>query len=81
MKTAYLKANWKDNIAAATILIATMVAIVGTIGNSTEARAGQGPVTQQMDTIVVTAPRIEIARMDTIVVSASRNSELFVAAN
>ncbi len=81
MKTAYLKANWKDNIAAATILTATVVAIIGTIVNSTDARAGQGLITQQMDAIVVTAPRIEIARMDTIVVSASRDSKLLVAAN
>lgn len=81
MKTAYLKANWKDNIAASTILTATLVAIIGTIANSTEARTGQGLVTQQMDAIVVTAPRIETARMGTIVVNASRVSGLFIAAN
>jgi hypothetical protein len=80
MNTEYTKANLKDNVAAAAVLAATFIAIVGSMINSTDARANHETV-QQMDTIVVTAPRIEVARMDTIVVTASREANILLAAN
>jgi len=80
MKTAYLKDNLKDNIAAAAVLAASVVAIFGTIVNSTDARADH-VAAQQMEAIVVTAPRMEVATLDTIVVTASREANIFVASN
>ena len=80
MKTEYIKANLKDNIGAAAILTATVVAILGTIVTSTDARADRVAM-QHMEAIVVTAPRVEITRMDTIVVTASREANILVASN
>ena len=80
MKTEYRKSNLKDNIAAATVLTAALVAIFGALVNTAEARTDYVAV-QQMQAIVVTAPRMEIARMDTIVVTASRNVNVLVASN
>ncbi len=80
MNTQYTKANLKDNVAAAAVLAATFVAILGAMVNSTDARANHETV-QQMDAIVVTAPRIEVARMDTIVVTASREANILLASN
>lgn len=80
MKSEYSKSNLKDNIAAAAVLTATLVAIFGALVNTAEARTDYVAV-QQMQAIVVTAPRMEIARMDTIVVTASRNVNVLVASN
>ena len=78
MKTKYIKDNSKDNVAAAAVLTAALVAILGAIVNSTGARADRLAM-QPMETIVVTAPRFETARMDTIVVTASRGINILVA--
>ena len=80
MKTEYIKASMKDNIATAAVLAATAIAIFGAIVNSTDARAGH-VAPQQMETIVVSAPRLEVARLDTITVTASRDARIFVASN
>lgn len=80
MKTEYLKANWIDNLAAAAVLTATVIASLGTIVNSTDARANHAAV-QRLDAIVVTAPRMKTAKLDTIVVTASRETNTLVAAN
>jgi len=81
MKTTYINVNLKDNLATAAVLAATVVTILGALGNSTEARANHVPATQQMETIAVTASRMESARMDTIVVTASRETHILVASN
>ena len=80
MNTEYSKNNLKDNIAAATVLTATLVGIFGTLVNSAEARADYVAM-QQMETIVVIVPRMEIARMDTIMVIASREANVLVVSN
>ena len=82
MKTAS-NANLKDNVAAATLLAATFIAIVGSFVTSNDARADKTPQVQlhnreiqKMETIVITAPRIkQVARMETIVVTASRHTD------
>ena len=80
MKTTF-NANLKDNVAAATLLTATFLAIIGSIVTSSDASANkvvpqasaQAMEMQYMETIVVTAPRIEqVVRLETIVVTASR---------
>ena len=80
MKTTF-NANLKDNVAAATLLTATFLAIIGSIVTSSDANASkvvpqastQQMEMQYMETIVVTAPRIEqVVRLETIVVTASR---------
>lgn len=71
MKTEYRKSNLKDNVATASVLAAILIAMIGTMVNSPDARADQETV-QQLETIVVSAPRVDI-KMDTIVVNASRN--------
>ena len=81
MKTAS-NANLKDNVAAATLLAATFIAIVGSFVTSHDARADKTPQVQlhnmeiqKMETIVITAPRIKkVARMETIIVTASRDT-------
>jgi hypothetical protein len=80
MKTEYIKTNLKNRIAAAAVLTAIVVAILGSIVNSTDARANY-LVMQKMEAIVVTAPRIEIAKLETIVVTALRETSILVASN
>lgn len=80
MNTNYTKANLKDNVAAAAVLAATFIAILGSMVNSSDARANHETV-QQMEAIVVAAPRFEVTRMDTIVVTASREANIFLASN
>ena len=82
MKTANYP-NLKDNVAAATVLVATFIAIVGSIVTSNDARADKAtqlPVPQmeiqRLETMIITAPRVrQVVRMETIVVTASRNIE------
>ena len=74
MKTPYIS-NLKDNVPAAALLIAMFIAIVGAAFTSNEARADQAITqmdTQQMDTIVIEAPRMQVTHLDTIVVTAQR---------
>ena len=80
MKTEYSKTNLKDNIATGTVLAAILVATFGALGNSPDARADQAAM-QQMEAIVITAPRMETVKLDTIIVTASRSSNVAVASN
>ena len=82
MKTAY-NTNLKDNVAAATVLIATFISIMGSIVTSNDARADKATQMSapQMEihrlaTMIITAPRIRhVVRMETMVVTASRRAE------
>ena len=57
MKTEYRKVNLKDNVTTAAVLIASLVAIFGTIVDSSDARADYAAV-QQMDVLVISASRL-----------------------
>ena len=78
MKTEYAS-NQKDNVAAATVLTATFIAIMVSLFASNDARADkviQQMEVQRMETMVITAPRIQqIVRLETVVVTASRHTE------
>ena len=82
MKTAF-NTNRKDNVAAATLMAVTFIAIIGSVLSSSDARAvkiAPQMEVQRMETILITAPRIEqIARMETIVVTASRETKIMLA--
>ena len=78
MKTEYVKANLKDSIATLSILAVTAVAILGALVNSNEARADR-PAVQQMETIVITAPRVTTVKLETIIVTAPRDVKIVVA--
>ncbi len=84
MKTAF-NTNLKDNLAAAALMAVTFIAIVAGVLNSSDARAvkvAPQMEIQRMETILITAPRIEqIARMETIVVTASRETKIMLASN
>ena len=84
MKTAF-NTNRKDNVAAATLMAVTFIAIIGSVLSSSDARAvkiAPQMEVQRMETILITAPRIEqIARMETIVVTASRETKIMLASN
>ena len=84
MKTTF-NTNLKDNVAAAALMTVTFIAIMAGVLTSSDARAvkvAPQMEVQRMETIVVTAPRIEqIARMETIVVTASRETKIMLAAN
>jgi hypothetical protein len=78
MKTAFTT-NLKDNVAAATLMAATLITIIGGLTTSFNAHAvkvvPQAEV-QIMETILVTAPRLQqVVRMDTMVVTASRHAD------
>jgi hypothetical protein len=77
MKTSTTN-SFKDNVASAVLLAATFATLVGGIVASSAAQAANTKSdVQKMETIVVTASRIEqIARLDTIVVTASRHVEV-----
>ena len=68
MKTAFNTIR-KDNAAAATLLAATFITIIGGIVTSNDAHA------------VKAAPQMEVQRMETIVVNASRYANILLAAN
>ncbi|MEQ1518883.1 MAG: hypothetical protein ABL931_20585 [Usitatibacteraceae bacterium] len=83
MKTTF-NSNLKDNITSAALLAATFVAIVGGIvtSNAHAARPAAQMEVQKMETIVITAPRVEqIVKLDTILVTASRNTNTLLASN
>ena len=84
MKTAF-NTNRKDNVAAATLMAVTFIAIIGSVLSSSDASAvkiAPQMEVQRMETILITAPRIEqIARMETIVVTASRETKIMLASN
>ena len=67
----------KDDVASAILMAATFVAIIASIVTSNNAHADKAVQMelQHMQTIVVTAPRnAQIARMDAIIVTASRHA-------
>ena len=78
MKTKYAS-NQKDNVAAATVLTATFVAIMVSLFASNDVRADKMPQpmeVQRMETMVITAPRFrQVVRLETVVVTASRHTE------
>ena len=78
MKTEYAS-NQKDNVAAATVLTATFVAIMVSLFASNDVRADKMPQpmeVQRMETMVITAPRFrQVVRLETVVVTASRHTE------
>ena len=78
MKTKYAS-NQKDNVAAATVLTATFVAIMVSLFASNDVRADKMPQpmkVQRMETMVITAPRMQqVVRLETVVITASRRTE------
>ena len=78
MKTAS-SSSLKDNVASATLLAATFFAIMGSIVTSNDVHANKAAPqmeTQRMETIIITAPRIQqVVKLETIVVTASRQTE------
>ena len=84
MKTAFNTIR-KDNVAAATLLAATFIVIMGSIVTSNDAHAVKAAPqmeVQRMEIILVTTPRVaQVVRMETIVVTASRYADTLLAAN
>jgi hypothetical protein len=76
MKTA-IKANVYDSIGAIAIIACIFTSTIAGIASSQHS----APATiYKMDVIEVTAPRMKVERMATIVVTASRNEGTMVAA-
>jgi hypothetical protein len=76
MKNAYRNTSPKDTIATAALLAAMFITSVAALFASLDARAAEVaamPV-QTLEPVVVTAPRIKVEKIDTIVVTASRLS-------
>lgn len=75
MKTEFKHSN-KDNIANAAILAASLLVVLsGAFSNNAAIASPATDVAlQKMHTIVVTAPRVAPVMLETIVVTASRNS-------
>ena len=75
--------NSKDNTTFALVLAAAAIALVSLFTNNVNATTHVATEVQVLDTIVVTAPRIQTVQLDTIVVTDSRNmnaDNLIVAA-
>ena len=80
MKTEY-KTNHKDNIATAIVLFSLFVGSIAAVANSQTVSVNQAAIApQQMETIVITAQRMPVKKMDAIVVSASRHADILIAA-
>ena len=73
MKTEFSRSN-KDNVATATILAVSLFGFASGLFTSTPAAASRPAVVavQKMNTIVVTAPRLAHATLNTMIVTASR---------
>ena len=79
MKTEFTSSN-KDNVAIATILAAGLFVLTTGLFNSNvtvanpshSANHNADAVVQTMGAIVVTAPRLPVMKLDTMVVTASR---------
>jgi hypothetical protein len=81
MKTA-ITANVKDSIGAIAIIACIFTSAVAGIASSQHANVNAAPATiYKMDVIEVTAPRMKVERMETIVVTASRLDNAMIAAN
>ena len=74
MKTAFTSNN-KDNIAIATLIAVSLIAIASGLLNSNKAVANEAVTVQRLDTIVVTASRTPVTILDTMVVTASRKND------
>ena len=75
--------NSKDNATFALVLAAAAIALVSLFTNNVTATTHVATEVQVLETIVVTAPHIHTVHLDTIVVTASRNTSadnLIVAA-
>jgi hypothetical protein len=74
MKATYNTANVKDNLIGAVLIGAMFAASITAAFASFEVRASEPAEmeTQTLETIVVTAPRIKVEHLDTIVVTAKR---------
>jgi len=80
MKTQ-TQTNLKDNIATAIVMVSLFIGSIATVANSQTVSVNQATAElQQMDAIVITAQRMPIEKMNTIVVSASRHADVFIAA-
>ena len=79
MKTAFASSN-KDNVAIATILATGLVVLTTGLFSSNAAVGDPGPnhnadaVVQTMGAIVVTAQRLPVVTLESIVVTASRKT-------
>ena len=81
MKTAFTSSN-KDNVAIATILAAGLIVLTTGLFSSnavvanpnTNANHNADAVVQTMGAIVVTAQRLPVVKLESIVVTASRKT-------
>ena len=81
MKTVFT-ANVKDSVGAIAIIGCIFASAVAGIASSQHANVNAAPATiYKMDAIEVTAPRIKMERMATIVVTASRAENTLAASN
>lgn len=75
------KTNRNDNIATAIVLFSLFIGAIAAVANSQTVSVNQAAIApQQMETIVITAQRMPVEKMDTIVVSISRHSDILIAA-
>jgi hypothetical protein len=79
--TKYFNTNAKDNMAFALALAAAAIGLVTLFANNANAHVATTANVQTLDTIVVTAPRIRTVQLETIVVTASRNTSNMNADN
>jgi hypothetical protein len=79
--TKYFSTNTKDNVAFALALAAAAIGLAALFANNANAYVATADSVQTLDTIVVTAPRIHTAHLETIVVTASRNTSNMNADN
>ena len=83
MKTEF-KSLAKDNIASGAVLAATFIAIVGAYMDGTAAHtdhAAAQPTVQRMEAITVSASRTDVVKLETILVTASRDARALVTLN
>jgi hypothetical protein len=76
MKNVYSKPSFTDTFTSAALIAAMLMLSLTALVTSFDARAEQVTVaapTVTLETIVVTAPRITVEKLETIVVVASRN--------
>ncbi len=82
MKTNF-KSSTKDNLFGAAILASLLlfIASIAAVANSqtVTANANIELAPQKMETIVITAQRMPVGAIDTIVVSASRHGDVVLA--
>jgi hypothetical protein len=75
MKTnKYFTTNAKDNTAFAVAIAAAAMSLVALFANNANADVETASSVQTLETIVVTAPRIHTVQLETIVVTAQRNT-------